>query len=332
MEWRRIPRYPDYEVSSDGDVRSWRRYKRSSSRRSEPVPIACGYSRGRKIVSLRDTAKPIRNHTEPVSNLVLEAFVGPRPANSESRHFPDTNQSNCRLDNLSWVTRAENCSEKAARAASASTVGNRYGRLTVLSVETRSFSVPSGNYRRTFAMCRCDCGTDYGAWLSQIVRRESASCGCAQGTHRRSKTSEYRCLQQLVRRCTLPHVPSYADYGGRGITVCDRWRESFENFFADMGAKPSPRHSLDRIDNSRGYEPGNCRWATSSTQQRNRRVRADSKSQFRGVSERSGRRWVAYIVTDGKRTDLGMVASLEAAIAMRLAAEERHWCGAESAE
>lgn len=72
-------------------------------------------------------------------------------------------------------------------------------------------------------------------------------------------------------RCYSRGNASYARYGGRGIQVCDRWRASFEAFLADMGSRPSPRHSIDRLDNDRGYEPGNCRWATALEQARHRR-------------------------------------------------------------
>jgi len=75
----------------------------------------------------------------------------------------------------------------------------------------------------------------------------------------------------MRQRCADTNCGDYADYGGRGITVCDRWRESFAAFLADMGPRPSKRHSIDRVDGTKGYEPGNCRWALPTTQARNRR-------------------------------------------------------------
>ena len=92
-----------------------------------------------------------------------------------------------------------------------------------------------------------------------------------RGKHRLSYTPEYRAWQTMRLRCLEPSNSAYPAYGGRGITVCDRWKDSPQAFLDDMGPKPSPRHELDRIDNDHGYEPGNCRWATRSQNDRNRR-------------------------------------------------------------
>ena len=98
--------------------------------------------------------------------------------------------------------------------------------------------------------------------------------------HGLSYTPEYRAWQQMRLRCTDPEHAAWADYGGRGITVCERWLESVEAFVEDMGQKPDLEHELDRIDNNRGYEPGNCRWATRKENDRNRR--SNRHLEFRG--------------------------------------------------
>jgi len=90
-------------------------------------------------------------------------------------------------------------------------------------------------------------------------------------THGLSYTPEYRAWQMMRLRCTVPTNRAYANYGGRGITVCERWLDSPENFIADMGPKPSPAHELDREDNDKGYSPENCRWVTRTVNDRNRR-------------------------------------------------------------
>jgi hypothetical protein len=105
------------------------------------------------------------------------------------------------------------------------------------------------------------------------------SCGClqrertsaAKATHGRTNTVEHIIWRNIRARCNNPRNRQYSDYGGRGIRVCDEWSKSFEAFLADMGERPAPHLSLDRIDNDGNYEPSNCRWATREEQQRNTR-------------------------------------------------------------
>lgn len=127
--------------------------------------------------------------------------------------------------------------------------------------------------------CRCVCGKEY-AVRADVVTKPGKSCGCitrqkiiaACRSHGMEGSPEYRSWSQAKCRCCNPRNHAYASYGGRGIKMCERWRNSFEDFLADMGPRPSLDYSLDRYPNNDGdYEPGNCRWATRSQQQTNRR-------------------------------------------------------------
>lgn len=164
-------------------------------------------------------------------------------------------------------------------------IGRRIGRLTVIK---RGPNKPTGQKRWR---CKCDCGKTKVIDAHSLIRKnQTRSCGCLSAelsakrlTGNKAKlrhghsltgrvTSEYRTWQNIRRRCYRPTDKWYHNYGGRGIQVCSRWFK-FENFLTDMGRKPSPRHSIDRVDNDGNYEPSNCRWATPEEQTLNQRPR-----------------------------------------------------------
>ena len=125
-------------------------------------------------------------------------------------------------------------------------------------------------------LCQCDCGKEVIVRGASLTTGNTKSCGCLTTanavTHGKSRTDEYKAWGTMLQRCTNPRATGFDRWGGRGITVCERWRRSFENFLVDLGPKPSPQHSIDRINNDGNYEPGNCRWATKQEQIWNSRV------------------------------------------------------------
>lgn len=170
-------------------------------------------------------------------------------------------------------------------------IGNKYGRLTVIGISNKR-----GKCRNFFWLCKCECGIEKEISGVSLRRGATLSCGCLQrekaslsirmankmphlwslihgDARRNSRTVEYDTWLNMKNRTMNQKHKSYSDYGGRGISICERWlgREGFANFLFDMERKPSPRHSIDRIDNEKGYSPDNCRWSTRSQQNANRR-------------------------------------------------------------
>lgn len=146
--------------------------------------------------------------------------------------------------------------------------GDRYNHWELLQ------EVPSDKAHRQ-AKAKCDCGAVKVVNLASVRAGQSRSCGqCRRSMNSRKhgmwKAPEYSIWAGMKQRCYNPKGTAYHDYGARGIRVCERWQE-FQNFFADMGPRPSPRHSVERRDVNGDYEPDNCFWATPDVQARNKR-------------------------------------------------------------
>lgn len=154
-------------------------------------------------------------------------------------------------------------------------IGRRFGRWTVLE------SAGSVRYARSTAkmwLCKCACGKTKIIPSGNLTGGKSRGCRSCHArdsniTHGKSCTQLYKTWTDMIGRCENTHRKCWPDYGGRGIKVCKRWRNTFLAFLADVGERSSPLHSIDRINNDGNYEPGNVRWATKAQQANNTRTR-----------------------------------------------------------
>ncbi len=146
-------------------------------------------------------------------------------------------------------------------------IGKKFNRLTILEIRSRKNNTK-------IAICLCECGKETTTELSLVKGGHTKSCGCLQAEtklrHGFCGHRVYSIYKGMIRRCYSPNSSYYQIYGGRGITVCNRWRKGFKFFLEDMGLPPSTKHSIDRINNDGNYNKENCRWATIKEQARNK--------------------------------------------------------------
>lgn len=205
--------------------------------------------------------------------------------------------------------------------------GKTFGRWSVLRLDSR------GKRGRAFWKCRCECGEIRLVRHDALTRSVSNSCGCLSRelsaeratTHglcvnnNTNGNRTYVSWKSMKQRCYDPNKDNYADYGGRGIRVCERWRDNFENFLSDMGERP-PGTTIDRFNSDGDYKPSNCRWADLSTQNKNKRSHATRRSlggssKYKGVSKHN-KNWQAQCGLRGKYHYLGTFKiEIQAAIA-----------------
>lgn len=212
-------------------------------------------------------------------------------------------------------------------------IGSTFGRLVVIKYEGYK-EYPSGQKRKLWR-CLCSCGQERIVESSKLTNRTrgTKSCGCIAREkaskrlkkHGRTGSREYKAWVDMKTRCYNPNFNGFKYYGGRGIRVCDRWLESFENFYEDMGDCPEG-FELDRVDTNGDYCPENCRWADNSTQNFNKRWQETSKSGKVGVNYYApSNKWAAKIGYRYKNIHLGYFNNFEDAVKARIEAEEKYY-------
>lgn len=224
-------------------------------------------------------------------------------------------------------TKSCGCSFEEMQAKHSDLIGQRFGRLTVVAF----YGVVDryGKKKRIWS-CECDCGQKTNLATSQLTATYKKSCGCIRReqtirnftTHGHAgkgrQSTEYKIWSGMLKRCKNTNDIRYGDYGGRGITVCQRWADNFENFFQDMGPRPK-KFTIERVKNNGNYEPNNCVWAPQSVQNKNQRQLKSNTSGVTGVTlHRATGKWLVRIGHEGKRLHIGLFATIEEAAAARI--------------
>ena len=198
----------------------------------------------------------------------------------------------CRFHHQRWRYRVPLEAPKNFKYAPASFInlmGQQFGRAFVID---RADNKGVGKFQQAMWICQCDCGNTFITSGHNLRCGDTKSCGCLKidiakkiilkhgAASNNSRKPEYNIWQAMKQRCANPNGRSYKDYGGRGITVCDKWLNDFTAFFNDVGPRPSKTHSLDRIDVNKGYYPDNVKWSTPLEQSLNKRHLSDLETEI----------------------------------------------------
>lgn len=203
--------------------------------------------------------------------------------------------------------------------------GQKFNRLTVI-------ARADNRKKHVTWLCKCDCGNETVVEGSALKNGGVKSCGCLSRevkslrfkTHGKTQTKEFRVWLDMRKRCASKCGKPFLNYNSRGIRVCERWLNSFENFLEDMDPIPSINHSIERINNDGNYCSENCKWIPKKEQNFNQRIRKDNKFGIRNIYMIKQKKRNCYSVNLGNKY-IGLASTLEEAKNMRIAAELKYW-------